>query len=170
MFEILGRFDGPAVIWLCHRRRRWMNMLMKGATRIGDGYLWAILGLGAGLVWRDGLVITGQLAVAFILELSAYKIIKARFSRPRPFVDIPVVTFLVPPPDEFSFPSGHTAAAFVALVVLGAHSVSFGLILLPLALAIGISRVYLGVHYPSDVVAGALLGGICGFAGLVVGQ
>jgi undecaprenyl-diphosphatase len=68
----------------------------------------------------------------------------------------------VHPADEFSFPSGHTAAAFVMVSILGSF---YPVLLLPLVILasfIGISRVYLGVHYPSDVLAGAILGIVCG--------
>ena len=61
---------------------------------------------------------------------------------------------LIAPPDEFSFPSGHTAAAFVMVTVIGMHFVAGGVLLLPVAMTIGVSRVYPGVHYPSDVLAG----------------
>ena len=99
------------------------------------------------------------------MELLVYKIVKASFSRPRPFVLIPDITMLIAPPDEFSFPSGHTAAAFVMVTVIGMHFVAGGVLLLPVAMTIGVSRVYPGVHYPSDVLAGTTLGIASGIAG-----
>ncbi len=165
MLQRIGQIDTSAVLWFVVRRRPALNSIMKGATRIGDGYVWAIF---AGLLWilapSDHRIVL-QLAAAFAIELSIYTVVKARFSRPRPFVMLPDITRLVVPPDEFSFPSGHTAAAFVMAVVLGLHSVAVGLLLLPVAMTIGISRVYLGVHYPTDIVAGALLGAASGVAG-----
>ncbi len=147
------------------RRRPALNSIMRGATRIGDGYVWGII---AGLLWLiapSGHKVVLQLAAAFAIELSVYKVVKARFSRPRPFAMIPDLTNLVVPPDEFSFPSGHTAAAFVMVAVLGIHSAGVGLLLLPVAMLIGVSRVYLGVHYPTDVLAGAALGVASGLTG-----
>ncbi|TMA84340.1 MAG: phosphatase PAP2 family protein, partial [Deltaproteobacteria bacterium] len=67
-------------------------------------------------------------------------------------------------PDAFSFPSGHAAAAFAVAVALAGQGAGLGPLALVLATAIGISRIYLGAHYPLDVAVGALLG--CGCGGL----
>jgi len=89
-----------------------------------------VLALAVGLVAPDGFTVFLQLVLAFALELSVYRVVKARFSRPRPFTQIPFVTMLIPPPDEFSFPWGHTAAAFVMVIVIGVHAPAAGLLLL----------------------------------------
>ena len=73
----------------------------------------------------------------------------------------------IQPSDKFSFPSGHTAAAFVMASLLTAFYPPVALVAYPLALAIGASRVTLGVHYPSDIVAGAVLGSGCAFIALM---
>jgi undecaprenyl-diphosphatase len=102
-------------------------------------------------------------AMAYAIELSVYWLVKRFVTRLRPFVEIPGVTMLLPPPDEFSFPSGHTAAALVMTTVSSIVFPGFMFFMVPLSMGIGISRVYLGVHYPSDVVAGAFLGVFAGF-------
>jgi undecaprenyl-diphosphatase len=139
---------------------------MRSLTHLGDGPLWIILGLFLSFLTNAGVPLLGKLALAYGIELGLYRLMKGSVSRRRPFIDLPLVTSLVIPPDEFSFPSGHTAASFVMTMVAG---ITFPLLFAPLlllSLLIGISRVYLGVHYPSDVLAGALLGIVSGVIGI----
>ncbi|MCI0415789.1 phosphatase PAP2 family protein [bacterium] len=132
-------------------------------TRIGDGWAWLFLSLFISLI--DPFALNRSLlplAVAFLFEIPLYRILKKSFSRPRPYQIRDDVCCLIMPADQFSFPSGHTSAAFLVLTVM---STVYNWLFLPLcllALMIGASRVYLGVHYPSDVVAGAFLGLGCG--------
>lgn len=95
---------------------------------------------------------------AFVVERCLYFFLKNKLKRRRPPAAIPGLRSLVTPSDEFSFPSGHTSAAFLfaTLCVLW-----FGMVALPLyawALCVGFSRVLLGVHFPGDILAGALMG------------
>jgi undecaprenyl-diphosphatase len=160
------RFDEAAVLRLSVRRTVGLTTLMRAATRAGDGELWAVLGLGLGALTEHGGVLLQRLALAFAIELVAYTVLKHAFSRPRPFVSLPGLERLVVPPDEFSFPSGHTAGAFVMLTVAGTALVPLAFPLAALAGLVGLSRVYLGVHYPTDVVAGAVLGLLSGLTSL----
>jgi len=88
--------------------------------------------------------------------------------RPRPCEIEPHPLFNVRPPDRFSFPSGHTMAAFAVSTVLALHFPALAPALGVVALSIGASRVVLGLHYVSDVVAGALLGTLFGGVALLV--
>jgi len=95
---------------------------------------------------------------AFAIELPLYLILKNAIKRRRPDdVITEFVAFLVPS-DKFSFPSGHTAAGFVMATLTFFYYPSFAVLAYTLATLIGISRVLIGVHFPSDIVAGALLG------------
>ena len=97
-------------------------------------------------------------AIAFLLERLLYHLIKQSMKRDRPCERIVDVQFRVRPPDQFSFPSGHTASAFLMMTLLASF---FPILRIPMflwAATVGIARVYLGVHYPTDVFAGAILG------------
>lgn len=103
---------------------------------------------------------------AFALELLLYYLIKKNVRRPRPFRRLNGVQALIVPPDEFSFPSGHTGAAFLLAVVLTTALPALAPWVFAWATLVGLSRVYLGVHYPGDVLAGLALGVISAEAGI----
>lgn len=169
MLDAIVQFDRTAVLWMCERRARSISTIMKGITRVGDGQVWTGVILAFWLSHPGDGALVRQAAIAFGLDLLVYKTVKTFSERQRPFVMMPDVTNLVLAPDLYSFPSGHTAAAFVMTIVAGSWFPLLGVVFLPLALLIGVSRVYLGVHYPSDVFAGALLGIGAGVAGVVLG-
>jgi undecaprenyl-diphosphatase len=109
--------------------------------------------------WRDFAALAGALLLATI---AADWILKPLIDRTRPFDAIPGVAVIGGRPHDASFPSGHAANAFAAALVLSATAPRGRVVWWLLAAAIAYSRVYLGVHYPSDVVGGALVGAICG--------
>ncbi len=158
MIQRLAQWDSSGVLWLCARRGSSVIRLMRILTRIGDGYFWGLLTIILALAdgrWTATIVTVSS---AFGLELTLYSVVKRSVSRLRPFVSIPGATVLIMPPDEYSFPSGHTAAACVMTTIVAAWYPMLLILMIPLTVGIGISRVYLGVHYPSDIAAGAVLG------------
>lgn len=104
--------------------------------------------------------------LAFGIELPLYKLLKNGIKRDRPCDVLANVHRRVSPSDQFSFPSGHTAAAFVMATLL---SYFFPLLSMPViswALLVGFSRIYLGVHYPTDILAGMAVGLLSAMAAL----
>ena len=105
-------------------------------------------------------------AFAFSLERLLYHFLKQAMKRDRPYERIVDVEFRVRPPDRFSFPSGHTASAFLMVVLLSNTFPTLQIPTLCWGSLVGVARVYLGVHYPTDVLAGALLGILAGQMGM----
>ena len=103
-----------------------------------------------------------RLAAATLLGTLLSQGLKRSLHRPRPTSAIFDFEALTEDPDRFSFPSGHTTAAFAAAVALAGAPYGIGPAALVLALGIGTSRVYLGAHYPLDVAAGVVLGTAAG--------
>jgi undecaprenyl-diphosphatase len=153
MFGALRVYDERVLHFLVLRRGRVLDRLMRFATRCGDTPV--AIGIAVALLIGSATHEVGALA-AFALATShiGVQLLKRTVNRARP--QLPQgVSALMQAPDRFSFPSGHSAAALsLALAVLPVVPWPVGAALLSLAMLTGISRVYLGVHYPGDVLAG----------------
>lgn len=138
-------------------------------TRSADGPAYVFAALAIALADGDaGMIALPAVLASFALELPLYMILKQLTRRSRPCFGALGIRQLVDPPDFFSFPSGHTAAAFLVATLL---TTSFGLAGVPVfawAVMVGVSRIYLGVHYPTDVFAGAAIGVLCARLGCLV--
>ena len=154
-------WDQKIVLDLVPQRSEKLNRYMTFATLLGDGWLWLGIGLFMLIVDQNAERLFFQLTLGMGLQLFLYLSIKHACSLRRPFELLENVPCIRHPSDRYSFPSGHTAAAFVVLATVGLFYSFFFLPLLLLASLIRFSRIYLGVHYPTDVFAGALLGILC---------
>lgn len=129
-------------------------------------FVFFVAGLGFWKKRRHLRKIVYEATWAALIALACASILGQWIGRLRPFIADESITALIPPPLTFySFPSGHTATAFAAAVVLVYGSPGVGLLALLCAAGIGFGRMATGVHYPTDVIAGALLGA---FVGVIV--
>ncbi len=138
---------------------RWIRLWMICATRGGDGWLWYTLGLVillSGGSERFRAVAAAALAVAS--GIVVFLRLKRWTGRRRPCALEPHCWATLLPPDQFSFPSGHTITAFAVTVSLAAFYPAMLAGLLFCAISVAASRVLLGMHFLSDVLAGALIG------------
>jgi len=135
------------------------STLFGTVSRLGDGVLWyvlmAVLPLVAG---AQGLLLSARMAVTGAACTLLYKALKEGIRRRRPCYMVQSLHTTVPPLDRFSFPSGHTmhAVAFTALAC--ASLPALGWVLIPFTILVAASRMVLGLHWATDVLAGAALG------------
>ena len=129
------------------------------ASRLGDGGGWY---LAPALLYLFGSAtevrVAGQMIVLGLANLALYLVIKHRIARARPCNCCPEIRPCVRALDRFSFPSGHTLHAVSYAILLSSYYPRFSPVLAVFAMLVAASRVALGLHYPSDVLAGAVLG------------
>jgi undecaprenyl-diphosphatase len=166
----------PAVeLPLCLALNRWgaksfVHGFFSTVSRLGDGAFWyALMAALAVAGGPRGAAAALHMAATGLVALGLYRVLKHRIRRPRPCAAGQGVVALVAPLDQFSFPSGHTLHAVSFTVVACAWFPSLAFALVPFAAMVALSRVVLGLHYPSDVLAAVAIGlGLSGLSLLVV--
>lgn len=133
------------------------------ATHAGDNsMIWLLF---AGLLLINGKTRYVGIMTLIVLALAALigeELLKNTIQRPRPYDKFPLVDMVIGRYRSFSFPSGHTASSFAAAYILSRYLKRFSLVFWSLAALISFSRMYLFLHYPSDVLGGVVLGLFCG--------
>lgn len=166
MLQTLLNIDGGILLFLQEFiRNPVLNPVMVWITTLGDkGMIWIAATIVL-LIPKKTRKIGMMSALALIGSLIINnEIIKNLVRRPRPFYTFTELTTVIPRPSQFSFPSGHTSASFAAATVFFRNlPKKAGVPAIVLASLIGFSRLYLGVHYPTDVLGGALLGSFLGY-------
>lgn len=136
-----------------------LNRIMVFITRLGDGGIFWLVLAGVLLLFRKtrkcGLTILVSMAICYLL---GNIFLKNVIARPRPSSMDPTVPLLIPTPREYSFPSGHTHHGFTAATAIFLHFKKPGIAALVLAALIAFSRMYLFVHFPTDILGGMILG------------
>lgn len=171
--DVFRRVDALEYAW-CLRLNRGCRMhavrrAFAIASRLGDGAFWYTSMLLMPAVYgHEGLQITLRMALAGLVGLALYKWLKSRLLRERPCVALLGIVQGTPPLDRYSFPSGHTlhAVSFSTLIIADVPQLAW--LYMPFSVLVAASRVVLGLHYPSDVLAGALLGGALAWLTLLV--
>jgi undecaprenyl-diphosphatase len=130
--------------------------LYRWVSSSADGHLYLLINLLC--VMLEQWLAIKVFVLGFFIERSSYFVLKNRLKRNRPQQAIPGFSSVIQASDQFSFPSGHTSAAFLTTGVLAYFYPLFLIPVLIWAINVGISRIILGVHFPSDTIAGAVLG------------
>jgi undecaprenyl-diphosphatase len=161
--DLFRRIDKAEYAW-CLRlnrscQRRAVRNVFAAVSRLGDGIFWYALVLSLPLVYGEvALLPAMRMAVVGFTGVALYKYLKARLVRERPYISLIGIVPGTKALDRYSFPSGHTLHAVSFTMLIVASFPELAGLCVPFALLVAISRVVLGLHYPSDVAAGALIG------------
>lgn len=172
MIAILQNLDWSILHWIhstlsCGA----LDFLMPKISALGDvGAIWLLAAL-----WmlfskkyrRYGIMLVFGIAAGYVI---GNLFLKPLIARPRPCWLDSSVQMLIPAETDFSFPSGHTLASAIGATILTKANRKFAFWAIPLAALIAFSRLYLYVHFPSDVLGGAILGGLIGYFTFIAGE
>lgn len=155
--------------WIQTLRAPWLDGVMVFISSLGNaGAIWIILAAVL-LIWPKYRRVGVILALALVIDLLVCNVmIKPIVARPRPYDLNTAMEYLIARPHGWSFPSGHTAASFASAAALYLGRFPYWAVFLVLAVLIAFSRLYLYVHFPTDVLGGVIVGALCGVLGYLV--
>lgn len=170
--ELFRRIDAAEYAW-CLRLNRGCRFpairpFFAAISRLGDGVFWYTVVLSLPFIYGPAaMTYVVRMTVVGLIGLALYKYLKARLVRERPYISLAGIVPGTKALDRYSFPSGHTLHAVSFATMITASFPEFAWVCVPFAVLVAMSRVVLGLHYPSDVLAGAALGGALASAGLM---
>lgn len=160
----MNQFEASIILWIQEHLRGVMDGFWMFITHLGDdGILWIALGIVL-LFWKKTRPIGCTMLISLLFDwLTINVILKGLVARPRPFVVNEAITPLITNVSPYrSFPSGHSGGSFAAMFAL--HKwvpKKIGIPALLLATLVAVSRLYVGVHYPTDIITGCVVGFVC---------
>jgi undecaprenyl-diphosphatase len=144
-----------------------IRTLFRAVSWLGDGWIWYALIAALPVIYgAEGWIAAAQMALTGAFGVAVYKIVKRHAVRERPFITHAAISCAAAPLDRYSFPSGHTLHAVSFTMLMASHFPEWSGPLVAFTGLVALSRVVLGLHYPTDVAAGALLGGGIAFMSL----
>lgn len=167
LLQTIHLFDLRTFDWCLRRKHRHaLITIARVVSHTADGYLYLATALVLGFIGQLELLMV--FFAGFTVERIVYFFLKNRLKRNRPPQAIVGFKSVIEPSDQFSFPSGHTSAAFLFAAIISTSFVQLMPVLFIWALMVAFSRVILGVHFPTDTLAGAVLGLITAWLALVI--
>lgn len=171
--EIFRRVDAAEIAWCLKLNRGCIHPRVREffavVSRLGDGIFWYTIVLSLPLIYGEPAVLPAvRMAIAGFAGLAIYKFLKARLVRERPYISFEKIVLGTRALDRYSFPSGHTLHAVNFAILISLSYPELAVLCVPFAMLVAMSRVVLGLHYPSDVMAGAVLGAGLATASIVL--
>lgn len=163
MFELIKYLDINIIMFIQkNMHNSLLDKIMIIITSLGNsGMVWILLCTIFIISKKYRTVGIKMMCALLLVSILGEGIIKHSVHRIRPCFDMPTVQILIKRPHSYSFPSGHSASSFAVASTLFLNIRKYGIYALILAILISFSRLYLFVHYPSDVIAGIILGILC---------
>jgi undecaprenyl-diphosphatase len=150
-------------------QRTFIRLFFRVISRLGDGIFWYTLAAFLPyLHGKHGVAQVFHILITGLLVLGTYKFLKTKLVRERPFISCDIIKQAAPALDKYSFPSGHTMHAFSFAILFSYYLPELASAVWGFAGLVAMSRVILGLHYPTDVAAGALLGSSMALLSLLI--
>ena len=173
LHQILSRADHLemrlCILLNSSSRKTAVRLFFRAISRMGDGVLWYTLAAFLPYLYgMQGLYQLIHIMLTALVVLIVYKFLKQKLVRERPFINCDIIQQAAPALDRYSFPSGHTMHAFSFSIMFRIYLPQIAYLVWGFTSLVALSRVILGLHYPTDVFAGALLGSILALSSAVL--